>query len=118
MNDNFFEELEDNGAEIEDSLERLSGDKKLYFKYLKEFLTPGSMTELAKAASAKEYEIAFREVHTLKGVSLNLGLLPIADICMDMLIAFRNGENDVAIEKLPELNEVFNKWIMLINTLK
>lgn len=118
MNDHFLEELEDNGAEVEDSLNRLSGDKELYFKYLRRFLTADSLTKLSKAVSAKEYEAASHEVHTLKGVSLNLGLLPIADICMDMLIAFRNGENDTAIKKLPELNEVFNKWVMLINTSK
>jgi len=51
-----------------------------------------------------------KEVHTLKGVALNLGLLPLADVCMDMLLDFRAGNNDAALGQIDAVEESFKEW--------
>lgn len=60
------------------------GDEELYLEYLEKFPENQNIIELRKAVDASDCDKGDEEVHTLKGVTLNLGLLPLADVCMDM----------------------------------
>lgn len=111
MNDDLFDRLEDMGAEVEDTLERLMGDKELYIDYLKKLVESQDIVELREAVDAKDYERAMRAVHTLKGVALNLGLLPLVDVCMDMLLEFRSGNNEAAIENIDAVENSFKEFV-------
>lgn len=76
MDDIFLEQLEDMGADVERTLNRLSGDKQLYFQFLKTFVADSNLEILAHAVLVKNRDMALKAVHTLKGVSLNLGFCP------------------------------------------
>lgn len=104
-----FEELEDVGCEVEDTLERLQNDEELYLEFLLDFPANQNIIKLKKALAADDYQTAQEEVHTLKGIAANLGLLPLMDLTMDMLMEFREGNNDTAASFMPEIEESFNE---------
>ena len=61
------------GADYEDVSCRLRSEERI-LKFLKMVLKDTSFKDLCDAMEEQDYEKAFRAVHTLKGVLLNLGL--------------------------------------------
>lgn len=114
MNETLLEKLEDMGAEVEDTLDRLMGDEELYMEYLVKFPENENIIELEKAVDAGDCDRAMKEVHTLKGVALNLGLLPLVDVCMDMLLDFRADKNESALGQMGAVRECFDEWAQAI----
>ncbi len=110
MDNDLLDRLEDMGAEVEDTLDRLMGDEEMYLEYLMKLPENQNIIELRKAIDEKDYNKAEREVHTLKGVALNLGLLPLVDVCMDMLLDFRAGKSEEAAAQIDEVEECFKEW--------
>lgn len=110
MDTELLERLEDMGAEVEDTLDRLMGDEELYMEYLLKFPANQNIINLRKAVDACDSDTAMREVHTLKGVALNLGLLPLVDVCMDMLLDFREGKNQEAMSQIDDVEDCFKEW--------
>ncbi len=102
--------MEDMGAEVDDTIDRLMGDEELYVEYLEKLPKNQNIIDLRKAVDAGDADQAMREVHSLKGVALNLGLLPLVDVCMDMLIDFREGHTDEAMSQIDEVESTFNEW--------
>lgn len=113
-----LEKLEDMGAEVEDTLERLMGDEEMYLEYLKKLPENQNILELRKAVDAGDCEQAMREVHTLKGVALNLGILPLMDVCMDMLLDFRAGNKEEALAQIDGVEASFREWTQAIEAFK
>ena len=109
-----FEAMEDMGAEAEETLERLCGDETMYLHYLKDFHKNENLPNLRGAIAAQDNAKALREAHTLKGVALNLGLLPIADPCIEMVRLFRADKQEEAVALLPEIEEQFKLWTEFI----
>ena len=109
-----LDRLEDMGAEVEDTLDRLMGDTEMYLQYLKKLPQDKNMEELRAAVEARDKDAAMKAVHTLKGVALNLGLLPLVDVCMDMLMDFREDHPEEAFAQFPEVEKTFQEWIAAI----
>ena len=114
MQDELLDKLEDMGAEVDDVLDRLMGDEELYMEYLKKLPDNENIVKLKEAVANKDAEQASMEVHTLKGVALNLGILPLVDVCMDMLLDFRGGEPESAMARMGEVEDCFNEWASVI----
>lgn len=114
MGNPLLEKLEDMGAEVDDALERFMDDEVFYMECLKGFPQNQNIVELRRAVDAGDCDRAMREVHTLKGVALNLSFLPLADVCMDMLLDFRSGSNDEALARIDEVEHCFNEWARVI----
>lgn len=108
MEEKMLEELEEEGAEVEDTIERLMGDQELYVEYLKKFPENQNICNLMDAIEKKDTDTAMKEVHTLKGVALNLGLLPLVDATMSMLLDFREGNPEEAMGQMDEVKEQFD----------
>ncbi|RHR26706.1 Hpt domain-containing protein [Clostridium sp. AF19-22AC] len=53
-------------------------------KYLHLFLKDNNFDRLGKALEARDYEEAFKAAHTLKGLSLNLELTPLAEAAAEL----------------------------------
>ena len=76
-----------------------------------------SLSELNKAINDGDYKAAFIAAHTLKGVSLNLGLTPISEISSDITEILRSGNcADSITPLLKKLNNACNDAIDLINS--
>ncbi|MDD2972947.1 MAG: Hpt domain-containing protein [Lachnospiraceae bacterium] len=114
MDGSLLEKLEDMGAEVEDTLERLMGDEEMYLEYLEQFPDNQSIIDLRHSVDAGDSEQAMKDVHTLKGMALNLGLLPLVDVCMDMLLDFRAGDTDAAMSQIDAVEECFQEWAAAI----
>lgn len=114
MTNPLLDKLADMDAEVEDTLERLSGDEDMYLTYLRQLPQNENIASLRRAVAEKNSTLAEREVHTLKGVALNLGLLPLVDVCMDMLLELRAGNAAEAYEMLPNVECEFEKWASAI----
>lgn len=66
--------LEELGVDLDATLPRFLGNKNFYLKMLAKFLDDPNYDLLEKSLQEQDYETAFRAVHTLKGVSVNMGL--------------------------------------------
>ena len=77
------------GGDYADALDRLKSDAAIA-RFLKMLPRDGSMPRLRDAMAARDAAGAFRAVHTLKGVSLNLSLTSLATVCSDMTEALRS----------------------------
>ena len=73
------------GGSYDDMSERFPSDA-LILRFLTMLPQDGSMELLARSMDAADAKTAFRAVHTLKGVALNLGLTALAGGC-DVIVA-------------------------------
>ncbi|MCF0107483.1 MAG: Hpt domain-containing protein [Bacilli bacterium] len=102
----------------EDMLNRFASPERIT-KYVKMFSADDSFSQLESALSEKNYELAFRMVHTLKGVSANLGFMKLFDKSVvltellrakqydaDLLTPFNNIKTEYKkiVELIPQLS--------------
>ena len=79
------------GGSYDDMSERFPSDA-LILRFLTMLPQDGSMELLARSVDAADAKSAFRAVHTLKGVALNLGLTALAGVCSEMTEALRGSD--------------------------
>ncbi len=90
MNEKCKSELQKNGADVKSALRSFMGKEEMYEKYLVKFLAEDpNYDNLMSSLESKNYEEAFRCAHTLKGVSVNLGLLPLYKEASELTEALR-----------------------------
>lgn len=83
-----YEQMQGNYEEV---LGRL-GSEAMVLKYAKKFLADESCRELTAAMEAKDYAEAFKHVHNLKGVCLNLAFTGLCESSAELCDALRSGE--------------------------
>jgi len=81
--------LETWGVNMTEVMERFLDDKGLYVDCLNTFVQDTGFDNLTKSLQEKNYEQAFNDVHTLKGVAGNLGLNPLFKSLSTMTEALR-----------------------------
>lgn len=87
------------GGNYEDVIARLHSEA-FTEKFLQMIPQDNSLPLLKEAAAAGDVPTAFRAVHTLKGIALNLGLTGLAAACGAMTEALRSRDT------LPEQTDV------------
>ena len=87
------------GADYEDVLRRLKSEERIR-KFLGMLLRDDSFQGLCAALEERQQETAFRCVHTLKGVLLNLSLTRLARQASDLTEALRAGQDAAVVEPL------------------
>ena len=100
----FYETI---GGDYTGTLARLMKEERME-KYLLRFADNTDYPDFFAAWEAQNYADAFRFVHNLKGMCLNLGISPLADIASDVCEELRGGapKGDISaqLEKLKEVN--------------
>lgn len=91
------------GADYEDVLQRLLNDERIK-KYLGKLLDNNELQQFEDSLALENYEEAFRHMHNMKGLSLNLGLSPLHKSSDILCEALRGGKPTVDVE--PLLREV------------
>ena len=79
------------GGNYEEVLQRLMSDERIR-KYLLKFIDSDSMQKMREALEREDYKEAFLHVHSLKGMSLNLGLTGLSESSQVLCEALRTGE--------------------------
>ena len=72
-----FDYLDAYGADMSGINSRFRGNSDLYSGFFFDFLTEHEFEALEQAIHNEDYEEAFENAHTLKGLSGNLGLTPL-----------------------------------------
>ena len=82
------------GFPYDEILYRFSGNEGLLKKYLLKFPQDPTFQELKHNVEMGDYVSVETSAHTLKGVSANLGFEKLSEICAQMVMAVREGENE------------------------
>lgn len=97
----------------EEMVERFGTEERVS-KFVLLFLKDDSYTMFLQAIKEKNAQNAFRAIHTLKGVCLNLGLQGMFQIVNDITELLRAGKVEESADKIPELKVIYEKHIMAI----
>ena len=111
----FYEEVQ---GDYKDVIGRLLKDERI-LKYLIKFSEEDNYSLLISQLERKEYEEAFRCVHSVKGMCLNLGLSKLKKSASDICEELRNGApvNDLT-ELLSEYKKDYEMTLEAISKLK
>ena len=91
------------GADMEGIEDRFMGDDELYMDCLRSFLDDKYFAALDKALREKDYASAFVAVHTLKGVSGNMGLPPLCDAIVALTESLRAKQYEHVAEQYQDI---------------
>jgi len=89
------------GADYEDVMRRLVSEERVK-KFLGKLLEDQSFSHLTEAMENGDLEKGFQVAHSLKGISLNLGLTPLAESSSKLTEALRKLEMNKDIGPLFE----------------
>ena len=110
------------GGSYEDVRKRLPSET-LVERFVLKFLEDKSYQSLAEALQREEYEDAFKAVHTLKGVALNLGFVRLGRSSSDLTELLR-GKDAQQIDRAQceelwkQVTEDYEQVIDAINCLR
>ncbi|MDE5764454.1 MAG: Hpt domain-containing protein [Ruminococcus sp.] len=102
------------GGDYNDVMSRLMMEK-LVQKFVMKFLSDASYKNLISDMNEKKYDEAFREAHTLKGVSQNLSFTKLYLSSEAVTEALRAGDYDKAYSLLPQLEADYEQTVSVIN---
>jgi len=101
---NLIDELKGLGANVDEALDRVMGDEDLYVMMLGMFLSSVAENPISpEDFSAGDLEDLTKRVHTLKGVTGNLGLTPLFNSYTESLGLLRAGDGRAAKEVYDKL---------------
>ncbi len=95
------------GGNYIDVKQRLRSEK-LIDKFVRKFLDDPSFVQYEAALQAKDDRSAFMALHTLKGVSQNLGMESLYEAVKEDCELFRSGWSDEAAENADALRAVYD----------
>lgn len=87
------------GGDYEGAIGRLGKEERI-MKYSKRFAEGNDYELIESSLSAGNNEEAFRNVHNLKGVALNLGLTPLHETAHILCEALRPGNPPVSEDEI------------------
>ena len=106
----FYEELNGN---YEDVKSRLTNEDRIE-KFVIRFLEDDSFQKIVSAREHNNDMDVFRAIHTLKGISLNMGFVGLYQACYQMTEAVRDGtklENEALFK---DVEKEYHKTIEMI----
>ena len=109
-----YKQLNGNYNEV---MSRLMKEERV-FKYLKKFTANSDYADFCRGYEAHDWELAFRAVHSIKGMALNLAITELAEVSSELCETMREGEPQVDITKLVADFKVEYDLVMgVLNTL-
>lgn len=103
------------GGNYEEVASRLMKEERI-LKYLNKFTTAEDYANLHKFLEEKNYPEAFRAIHSVKGVALNLGLSPLFKVSDVLCEELRSGEEpkiDIS-GMVSDVDEAYHKILAAI----
>lgn len=103
-------------SSLDEMLERV-GTEERALKYVRMFKLDPSYSELVAAIEANDLTAAFRSIHTLKGVSANLGFSSLYEVSVVLTEILRNYSGQDFSSALADVKEKYTQIIDLIGQL-
>lgn len=90
------------GLDVKDGLNRVAGNRKLYLKLLRQFVTEqaNAADQIREQLQAGEVDGAKRIAHTIKGVAGNLGAKAVQKVAAELEKAVGEGDGSARVESL------------------
>lgn len=85
----FEELLTQIGVDAQATVARLGGMEEILRRFILTFPQDPTFSALAKAYDSRDMEALGRHVHTLKGLTANLGIEPLRQLCTEYLEGIR-----------------------------
>lgn len=114
MDAGFKNELIEWGVDWNEILDRFMGNEALIAKFMFKFLNDQSMTDLTRYLDEGNVSEAFKAVHTLKGVSANLGLKGFLDPVCELTEILRAGSMEGARDKYEIIKPKYDELIAIL----
>lgn len=108
-------------VDIDAGLARFMNNENLYMKFLNKFIDEPTYQKLKDSVEAGDVPEAFRQAHTLKGVSANLSLTAIASSSEKLTELLRNKETateEEAAQAKEYMDEITENYLMISGILK
>lgn len=123
MDDKFRKQMEESGADVSTTLKRFMGNEAIYMKFLMKFPEDKNYDTIIESMKKNDYDAVFNGVHTLKGVSANLGLNPVYNAASQITELLRNrSQQQVDTGKLNEymlqLQEAYGSFREILDSYK
>lgn len=109
MDLNVILELQAAGVDTEGALRRFGGNSEMYERFLKKFLTDRTFSQVTEAFAQGDREAALRYIHTLKGVTANLGMDKLFAISAKMVDQIRADHYEEAAGDYPGLKDAYDE---------
>ncbi len=97
------------GINVDSALERFMGNDNLLIKFLKKFAADENYEKLVKAVEQKDREAALAASHTLKGISGNLAMDRLFELCKTQVDLYRADKPDEADALISEITAEYGK---------
>lgn len=115
MTEEFIIALKDANVDTDTAITRFSGNTQMYEHFLRKFTDDSSFQKSRVSFELRDYEAAASAIHTLKGVSGNLGITQLYQACDKTLSLLRANENEAALLSFDEVERSYHDIIHIIN---
>ncbi len=107
------EQLAGAGMNVEDGVERVSGNEALYIKLLKKFPNDKNYERFVESMKSGAHDDAAIYMHTLKGLSANLGMNKLYEYCCEADADFKAGNLPLP-SNIEKIRENYTKIVEII----
>lgn len=104
------------GVDYEGTIERFGNNLDMYIKFLNKFCDDKNFIGLQESVKNKDFENMLIHVHTLKGITGNMGLTKLYNICSDMTNQLRADDGEQAMALSVDLEEEYANITQAIST--
>jgi HPt (histidine-containing phosphotransfer) domain-containing protein len=108
--DEYIFQYKNVGNDYVGMVERFDGNMELFEQMIRLFMKDKTMDSLRQHVNDKEYEKAFHDAHTLKGVAGNLGLTALHMEASAMTEKLRVNDTTDVEEHLAKVEEEYNAF--------
>lgn len=109
MDTRLISALRNIGVDVDSAMNRFMNNSGLYEKFLLKFLDDENFSKIFPALSQDDFETALNAAHTLKGISGNLGMMELFDLCSEMVSSIRGNNYDNAKSIFEPLKSAYTK---------
>jgi signal transduction histidine kinase len=108
------------GFDVDDALERMEGNTKLYEKVVSGFFNmfKESAQDIKTALQQENYEKAYKLNHNIKGSSGNISAISLYNISKELEDAIGNKDKETALNLLEHFSQEFSRLSNTVNTIK
>ncbi|WP_165054691.1 MULTISPECIES: Hpt domain-containing protein [unclassified Adlercreutzia] len=106
------------GIDYADAIDRFDGNAALYERLAVKYLSDTRFASLMAALEVDDFDEAYRQAHTLKGVAGNLSLSDLYRTAAFISDALKNGEPALAKSRLPQLERAHHQAIKGLELLR
>lgn len=110
----FYEKM---GADLGEILGRIPSERMIR-KFIGKYPQDPSFDQLSQAVEARDWQRAFREAHTLKGVAANLGFEELRQAASDLTEQLRGGVPLRDYQLLEQVRHCQKKLLAMIDALE